>query len=512
MKFYKICAALSAACLALFPAAAYTFAEDYSDYSEDGGGEIYYYDDSDSGSYGDSGGTIEYYDDSGYDGSYEEDAGGSGEIYISTEDFYSEDSSDETDVTPVPEDSSEEGDEEAAPEETEEITPFDPENIVQGKIITNDIEGWPDGPAIECASAFLIEESTGTVLYSSDADRIYYPSSPVKIMTCLLALENCSLDEEVTFTQTGVSGATDGATNIAAQVDEVFTVEQCLYAIMLASANDASLQIAEHVGGTVEHFVEMMNEKAAEIGCTGTVFTNPTGLADEAQHSTAHDLALIMETAMQNEDFAKIASATTYTIPATNLSGGDRNLRTGFTMNDPGSGGYYQGCLAGKEGYTSESGSVLVCAAERDDMRLYCAVMRGDAETTDVQAAALLDYGFTFFELRDLGSRDFSVMEGGNVCAPVTVSNDEIEITDTLLTEDNEYDRQYSVGGAPIGKATALIVEEKEDAAIADGEKNMEEALEASGKQNIIPYILIIAAGLALSGYVVSRIVKVAKR
>ena len=339
---------------------------------------------------------------------------------------------------------------------------------------------------------------------------MYYPSSPVKIMTVLLALENCELSEEVTFTETGVSGATDGATNIAAQVGEVFTVEQCLYAIMLSSANDASLQIAEYVGGTVDFFVEMMNDKALALGCNGTVFTNPTGLTDEAQHTTAHDLALIMNAAMENETFREIAKATTYTIPATNLSGGERNLTNTFTMTDPGSGGYYAGTLAGKEGYTEASGSVLVCTAERDGLRLTCAVMRGEADNTDVQAAALLDYGFTNFRLMDLGSRDFSVMEGGTVCVPIGAISGMVESEDTL-TEENTFDRTYTFGGNPVGKATALIVEEKEDTAIADGQKNMEEALENSKAPSIIPYIIIIAAGAAIIGFVISRLLKVLK-
>ena len=91
----------------------------------------------------------------------------------------------------------------------------------------------------------------------------------------------------VTMTATGVSGVTDGGANISSQLDEVFTMEQCLYAIMVASANDIALQVAEHVGGSVDAFVQIMNTRAQELGCTNTVFTNPTGLPDENQHITA---------------------------------------------------------------------------------------------------------------------------------------------------------------------------------------------------------------------------------
>ena len=153
-------------------------------------------------------------------------------------------------------------------------------------------------------------------------------------MTCLLALENSQLTDQVTMTETGVSGVTDGGAHISSQLGEVFTMEQCLYAIMLASANDIALQIAEQIGGSVDAFVEKMNSRAQELGCTNTVFTNPTGLPDDNQHTTAHDLALIMQAAINTDGFRDIASATSYTIPATNVSGGARNLTNSFSLTN----------------------------------------------------------------------------------------------------------------------------------------------------------------------------------
>lgn len=163
-------------------------------------------------------------------------------------------------------------------------------------------------------------------------DQQLFPGSTVKIMTTLLALENSQLTDQVTMTATGVSGVTDGGANISANLDEVFTMEQCLYAIMLVSANDIALQVAEHLAGSVEGFVQMMNQRAAELGCTNTVFTNPTGLSDENQHTTAHDMALIMQAAMENETFRTIAGALSYTISPTNISGGERVLTNNFSM------------------------------------------------------------------------------------------------------------------------------------------------------------------------------------
>ena len=170
-------------------------------------------------------------------------------------------------------------------------------------ITTNSISGWPQGPDITSAAAVVMEDSTNTILYAKDMDQSLSPAGAVKIMTCLLALENSQLTDQVTMTETGVSGVTDGGAHISSQLGEVFTMEQCLYAIMLASANDIALQVAEHVGGSVDAFVQIMNTRAQELGCTNTVFTNPTGLPDENQHITAHDMALIMEAAMANDTF-----------------------------------------------------------------------------------------------------------------------------------------------------------------------------------------------------------------
>lgn len=205
-----------------------------------------------------------------------------------------------------------------------------------GTISTNSISGWPQASDISSEAAVVMENTTNTILYSKNADEVLFPGSTVKIMTCLLALENTQLTDEVTMTATGVSGVTDGGASISSQVDEVFTVEQCLYAIMVASANDIALQIAEHVGGSVDGFVQQMNSRAQELGCTNTVFTNPTGLPDDNQHTTAHDMALIMQAAIQNESFRTIAAATSYTIPATNKAAA-RNLTSKFTMTDTGS-------------------------------------------------------------------------------------------------------------------------------------------------------------------------------
>ena len=364
-------------------------------------------------------------------------------------------------------------------------------------VTTNGIPGWPQGPEIPAESAVVQEVSTDTLLYAKNMDEVLYPSSSVKLMTCLVALENSSLTDEVVMTATGVSGVTDGGAHIAAQIDEVFTMEQCLYAIMLASANDIALQVAEHVGGSVEGFVDMMNQKAQEIGCTNTLFTNPTGLPDPAQHTTAHDLALITRAAMENETFKTICGTTSYTIPATNLSGGERALSNKFTMTEPSSDAYYPDCIGGKEGYTEASGSVLSCAATRGDLTLVCVVMMGQADMTDDQAIQLLNYAFDNFKIEDLGTDDFHVLSGGTVVYPSAASADNLEIKDVPM-EDGNLDRTYLFGGAVVGRAVAEVPAVEDNSVSIASDKHLQDAAAYSRGRNVIPYFLIGAAGLLL--------------
>ena len=376
-------------------------------------------------------------------------------------------------------------------------------------ITTNQISGWPQGPEITSEAAVILEDSTGTTLYAKNMDEILYPGSTVKIMTCLLALENSNLTDEVTMTATGVSGVTDGGANISAQLDEVFTMEQCLYAIMVASANDIALQVAEHIGGSVENFVAMMNTRATQLGCTNTVFTNPTGLPDENQHTTAHDMALIMKAATENPSFSPIASANTYTIPATNVSGGARSLTSKFTMTNNSSDAYYQGCLGGKEGFTEASQSTLVCSAQRNDVTLICVVLKGASGQTDDEAITLLDYGFSNFQLLTLGQDDFSLMSGGQVIVPAGASADSLTIQDTPAGD--QVNRTYFYSGVQVGTAVMEPEQEQDTSLYTNGQANMEAAKAYSQSTSYVPYAVIGGVAFLILLLLFIKMIKIIK-
>ena len=360
-------------------------------------------------------------------------------------------------------------------------------------VTTNGIEGWPQASDISSTAAIVMETSTNTVLYSKNADQALYPASAVKVMTCLLALENSSLDDQVTMTATGVSGVTDGGANISAQLDEVFTMEQCLYAIMIASANDIALQVAEHISGSVDAFVQAMNTRAQELGCTDTVFTNPTGLPDENQHTTARDMALIMETAMENDTFRTIAATTSYTIPATNVSGGDRVLTNNFTMINNTSDGYYDACIGGKEGYTEASGSTLVCEASKNNMKLVCVVLHGASGATDNEAITLLNYGFDNFSPLTIADNDFN------------------RLTTEDTSSDGQIMRQYYFSKTPVGTAVLEDTQQETDDAAITGQKNMEAAKAFSASHTDVPYYIIGAIGAAFLLFFLFLMIRVIK-
>ncbi len=267
-------------------------------------------------------------------------------------------------------------------------------------------EYWPDSVSISSEAACVIDVDTGTILYENNADAQLYPASITKIMTVMLALENSELDEIVTFSEEAVMNNETNSSHIAREIGEEMTMEDCLYAIMLASANEVAWAVAEHVGGTVEEFVNMMNEKAAELGCTGTHFANPNGLHDVDHYVTAHDMALIAQAAFEIPEFQKICSTTAYTIPADNKKEEYYMNNSHAMISASSTSAYlYDYAIGGKTGYTAEAGYTLVTYAEKDGMTL--AVVTLKATTIDERyndTRTLFEYcfqNFTHFQVSE---------------------------------------------------------------------------------------------------------------
>lgn len=318
--------------------------------------------------------------------------------------------------------------------------------------------GWPQAPEITEETGILMDADTGQVLYDKGMDEIRYPASTTKVMTALLILENIEdLDMQVTLTDVILPDLEPGNSSINGQVGEVLTVEQCLYAIMLASANEICTQMAVQVAGSVDNFVAMMNQRAAELGCKNTHFVNANGLPDPDHYTTAHDLAIILAEAVKNEDFCKIAGADVYTIPATNKTSQPRNLENHNALLTDGE-FQYEGAIAGKTGHTEAAKNTLVTAATRDDMTLVCVVMRSDGDDRFTDTISLFDYGFNNFHKVPLYWTDAEPV------AYVDLPND--APTDCLTVSDSDNGTQrtrtYSYRGvvmASVQKELPLEVE-----------------------------------------------------
>ena len=271
--------------------------------------------------------------------------------------------------------------------------------------------------ATSAKACVVIDADTGRVLLHHNADAPLPMASTTKIMTALVALENASLDENVTAGRNafGVPG-----TSIYLDLGESLTMEQMLYGLMIASGNDAAVAIAEHVGGTVEAFCRMMTQRAASIGCTDTVFLTPHGLPKDGHHTTARDLALITREAMRHETFRAIVSTQRATIP---WHGRDYD-RVLTNQNRLLAG--YEGATGVKTGYTRAAGRCLVTAAERGGVRLICVVL--NCWDWFDESARLLDSAFARWERVDMlhkGEciREIPVEGGANACRAVLTAD-----------------------------------------------------------------------------------------
>lgn len=259
-------------------------------------------------------------------------------------------------------------------------------------------------PQIKSDAAVLYDATHDRVLYEKNADAQHYPASITKLMTALLVLEHCSLSDTVTFSQSAVTNLESGAVILGVKAGDQFTVEQCLYGLLLKSANEIANGLAEHVSGSVSSFADLMNQKAASLGCTGTHFVNPNGLNDPNHYTTARDMALIAEAAFENPTLCRIASTVNYDFPATASVPSVRKLTMGHKMVNPNNKEYYyEGIVGGKTGYTSLAGNTLVTCVERNGTRLIAVILKS-RQTHYADTKALLDYGFSLSQAGETGT------------------------------------------------------------------------------------------------------------
>lgn len=276
-------------------------------------------------------------------------------------------------------------------------------------------------PNLTAEGAILIDLNSGQVLYSKNINERFAPASTTKIMTALITLEKCKLNDIVTV---GKNPPYEDGSKIYLYEGEQVTVEQLLYAMMLESANDAALALAEYIGGSKAGFAKMMNDKAAELGCKNTHFTNPNGLYDANHYTSPYDLALITEKAMENPTFRMFVSTKTYNMAPTNKQSQTRYFHNHNKMLTTRSYGY-PGIDGVKTGYTVQAKHSFVGSINRNGMQLAAIIMKGERAGYD-DAKKLFDYGLNTFVTKKVVDKntDISNIKAGTVSIPVYPKSD----------------------------------------------------------------------------------------
>ena len=314
---------------------------------------------------------------------------------------------------------------------------------------------WPSDTGIESEAGIVMDADSGAVLFGQNIHVQKAPASITKILTALVVIENSSLDDTVTFSHDAVYNVEDGSGNKnAIEEGDTLSVRDCLYLLLMRSSNQAANALAEHVGGSRDGFVKMMNEKTAELGCENSHFANPSGLNDDTQLTSVYDMALIASAAYKNDTLLTISKDKSYRLPAT------KNNPDGVTIQpehkllittDTESPNYYPYAVAGKTGYTSIAGQTLVTYAIKDDRRQIAVTMKSTQATHYQDTIALMDFGFLRFKNVNISENETAYTSGDQ---PVQIGDNSYQPSDLSMD-------------------TLAVITLPKDASFADAEKTV---------------------------------------
>lgn len=314
---------------------------------------------------------------------------------------------------------------------------------------------WPSDTGIESEAGIVMDADSGAVLFGQNIHVQKAPASITKILTALVVIENSSLDDTITFSHDAVYNVEDGSGNKnSIEEGDTLSVRDCLYLLLMRSSNQAANALAEHVGGSRDGFVKMMNEKTAELGCENSHFANPSGLNDDTQLTSVYDMALIASAAYKNDTLLTISKDKSYRLPAT------KNNPDGVTIQpehkllittDTESPNYYPYAVAGKNGYTSIAGQTLVTYAIKDDRRQIAVTMKSTQATHYQDTIALMDFGFLRFKNVNISENETAYTSGDQ---PVQIGDNSYQPSDLSMD-------------------TLAVITLPKDASFADAEKTV---------------------------------------
>ena len=295
---------------------------------------------------------------------------------------------------------------------------------------------WPLDTGCQSEAGIVMDLDSGAVLFAQNIHVQEYPASITKLLTALVVVENASMDEQVTFSHDAVYNVESGSGNkLQLEEGDVLSVKDCLYVMLLQSSNQAANALAEHVGGSREAFADMMNEKAASLGCRESHFVNPSGLNDPEQLTSAYDMAQIGAAVFGNPTLLEICSTTSATLPPTinNPNGRTYSMEHKLVVTgDSSDENYYPSAVAGKTGYTSLAGQTLVTYAEQDGRRQVAVTLKSTQRTHYSDTKTILDFGFARFKNVSVAENETDYVTGEE---PVTIGDETYSPSDLYLDE-----------------------------------------------------------------------------
>jgi len=350
-------------------------------------------------------------------------------------------------------------------------------------------------------AALLLEKNSGQVLYEYDADERNYPASLTKIMTCLLALENGNLQDVVTVTPTALQNLDAAGSSAGLLPGEELTLLELLYCVMISSANEACNVVAEYISGSVPAFVDMMNTRAAELGCTDTHFANPHGLHNEEHYSTARDLSLIAMEAIKHDVFCEITNTSYYQLAATNLHDARDLYTTNQLIVESGTNPFYYSKASGiKTGFTTPAGRCLISTADNGNLQTLAVVMGAETELNEAETEWVQRSFPECINLFEYGFKNFKIETVLTTLYPVA----EIPVNMAATTE--------TVALAPVEELRSLVPMEFDSSEITlDIELNAESVDAPVEEGTVLGTITVMMDGEALGSTSIAAITSVAR-
>lgn len=367
---------------------------------------------------------------------------------------------------------------------------------------SNNWEKWPEGPQTYGEANIVMDAETGAILYAKNIDGKAYPASITKVLTMLIALENGKFDDIVSFSKDSIYSVPYSYAHIGMKEGEEIRLEDALYGMMLASANEVAYSIGESVGKNkgkdYNWFLEEMNRRCKELGGVNSNFVNTNGLDDVDHYTTARDMALITrELLINHPEFETISQTLQYTIPETNITNETRTFQQIHKMFYKANEHYDERVIAGKTGYTDIALNTLITCADDGNLKLVCVNLKTHGTNIYPDTKNLLNYAFDNFERIDVSTLEKSekietYLDGGFVTVPKGVSFDELKMNLIESGDKKTATAVYTYNGAEVGKMKVELSQSYIDTIYDENEeKNQGEEKNGFSLKKVITYVLI---------------------